>query len=369
MSGYSSEETGKAFERAAELSDLIGDTSQFVPIFFGRWVVNLTRANHRGGMTVARDFVQRAEASGDPLAVGLSRRLMGFEYLLVGELDRAQAMSDSARAIFQAMHDPPPPWNFGGDQLVATLILAARTQWLRGYPDEARRLKNDALTRADTLNHPQTIGYVNTAATRVSSWLGDMDEPRAYASRLVEIGNKYLLPVFSAMGAIGLGADLIRRSNGREGLEQLTAGEASFARMGWRLWLIEYASYRVRALHQAGDTPAAFALLAELLDAVEETNERYYEPELWRLHGTLSLTMEGQQKAAETGFRKAIEVAESQGSRSFQLRAACDLARLSAARGDRAPALAILEPTYRWFTEGFDTPDLKEAKALLDELT
>jgi class 3 adenylate cyclase len=367
MRGYSSDETGKAFERAAELSDLIGDTSQFIPIFYGRCAVNLTRANHRGAMAIARDFVQRAEASGDPLAISMSHRFMGFECLLVGELDRAQAMLDSSITIFQAMHDPPPPWKLGQDFYVGSLIYAAMTQWLRGYPHEARRLKNEALTRADTLNHPQTIGHVNSYALLVSEWLRDRREPHAYARRMIEVADKYLLPLWLAHGAMGLGIDLIRGGNSKEGLEQLTAGEARFARMGWRLMLIEYGSYRVRALHQDGHTSAAFAELAKLFDAVEETNERYYEPELWRLRGTLSLVAR-QEKAAETSIRKAIEVAERQGSKSFQLRAACDLGRLHAARGDRAEALAILEPAYGWFTEGFETPDLKEAKALLDEL-
>src|SRR5205823_14583705 len=102
---------------------------------------------------------------------------------------------------------------------------------------------------------------------------------------------------------------------------------------------------------------------------VEETNERYYEPELWRLQGTLCSATEAVGKGAETSFSKAIAVAKRQGSKSFGLRAACDLARLYAARSDRAEALAILEPTYGWFTEGYDTPDLKEAKALLEELS
>jgi tetratricopeptide (TPR) repeat protein len=276
-------------------------------------------------------------------------------------------MLDSSISLFQAIRDPPPPWKLGQDQLATSLIVAALAQWLRGYPDEARRLKNEALTRADTLNHPQTTCSVNFYAFAVSIWLGDFDEPRAYANRLVEIGNKYLLPLWSADGTMGLGIDLIRGSNSKEGLEQLTAGEARFARMGWRLMLIEYLSYKVRALHQAGDTSTGLTELAKLFDAVEETNERYYEPELWRLRGTLCLA-EGQEKAAETSFGRAIEIAERQGSKSFQLHAACDLARLYAAHSDRAAARGILEPIYTWFTEGFDTSDLKEAKALLDEV-
>jgi class 3 adenylate cyclase len=367
-SGFSSEETGKAFERAAELSDVICDTSEFVPIFWGRCAVNMARANHRGGMTAAHDFLHRAEASGDPWAICLSHRFIGFECLLVGELDRAKTMLDSSIALFEGMHNPPPPWKFGQDGQVASLIYAAVTQWVRGYPDEARRLKNEALARADALNHPQTIGHANSYALLVSGWLRDRRAAHTYARRMIEVGERYLLPLWLAHGAMGLGIDLIRGGNSKEGLEQLTTGEARFARMGWRLMLIEYLSYRVRGLHQAGDTSAAFAELAKLLNAMEETNERYYEPELWRLHGTLSLA-EGKGEAAETTFRKAIEVAERQGSKSFQLRAACDLARLYAARSDRAAARGILEPTYTWFTEGFDTSDLKGAKALLVELS
>jgi predicted ATPase len=220
-----------------------------------------------------------------------------------------------------------------------------------------------------SLNHPQTLGFVYSYALLASNWVGDIDELRGYASQLVAIGDKYLLPVYSAIGNMSLGILGIRSGSVTEGLQQLTAGLAKFARIEWRLLFVEFGSYRVIALHQAGDTGAAFVELAKLLDAVEETNERYYEPELWRLHGTLSLAMEGQEKAAETSFGRAIEIAERQGSKSFQLRAACDLARLYAARSDRAAARGILEPIYTWFTEGFDTSDLKEAKALLDELS
>ncbi|TIW61020.1 MAG: hypothetical protein E5V49_13080 [Mesorhizobium sp.] len=366
--GFAADETGKAFERAAEISALIGDVSQFIRIFYGRFAYNYARANYRDAMTIARDFVQRADASSDPLAVGLSHRTMGHVSLFVGELDRAQTMLASSISVFQKISDPPPPWELGQDQLAASLVLAAWAQFLRGYPNKARQLKNDALNRAVSLNHPQTLGFAYSYALLASNWVGDMDELHGYASRLVEIGGKYLLPVYSAIGAMSLGTVGIRCGNGREGLEQLTAGLAKFSRIGWRLLCVEFGSYRVRALHQGGDTRAAFVELAELFDLVEETNERYYEPELWRLHGTLSLT-EGQGEATETSFKKAIEVAEKQGSKSFQLRATCDLARLYAARGGRAGALAILEPTYGWFTEGFDTPDLREAKALLEELS
>jgi predicted ATPase len=367
--GFASDETGKAFERAAELSDLVGDMSQFIRIFYGRFAYSYARANYHSAMTIAGDFVQRADASGDPLAVGLSHRTMGHVSLFLGELDRSQAMLDSSMSVFQKIHDPPPPWELGQDQLAASLVLAAWAQFLRGYPNKARQLKNDALNRAVSLNHPQTLGFTYSYALLASNWVGDMDELRGYASQLVEIGDKYLLPVYSAIGGMSLGIVGIRCGNGREGLEQLTAGLAKFARIDWRLLFVEFGGFRVTALHQAGDTHAAFVALAELFDVVEETNERYYEPELWRLHGTLSSATEAGGKGAETSFSKAIEVAKRQGSKSFQLRATCDLARLYAARGDQAEARAMLEPTYGWFTEGFNTPDLKEAKALLEELS
>lgn len=204
-------------------------------------------------------------------------------------------------------------------------------------------------------------------ALLASNWVGDMDELRGYASELVTVGDKYLLPVYSAIGTMSLGILGIRCGNATNGLQQFVAGLAKFALIEWRLLLVEFGSYRVTALHQTGDTRAALAELTKLLDAVEETDERYYEPELWRLRGTLCLAMVGQERAAEVSFGRAIEIAERQGSKSFRLRAACDLARLYAVRGDRAEAVEILQPTCGWFTDGFDTPDLREAKALLDE--
>jgi predicted ATPase len=154
-----------------------------------------------------------------------------------------------------------------------------------------------------------------------------------------------------------------------EGLARLRAGLDAYRTTGGKIWEPQWLALLAEACVLSGEVEEGLAAVREALAEVEETEARFYEAELNRLQGELCLTSKEPDEAqAEASFRKAIAIARERGAKSWELRAATSLARLLARQGRREDAHAILAPVYGWFTEGFDTPDLKDARALLDAL-
>ena len=177
-------------------------------------------------------------------------------------------------------------------------------------------------------------------------------------------------PQFLALGMMMRGWALALQGQGEEGIAQMHQGLAAFraagAELGRPYWLILLAE----AYGQVGQTEAGLTTLAEGLATAHKTGERYWEAELYRLKGELLLTLSAEKHTeAETCFHQALDIARQQQARSLELRAAMSLARLWQRQGKRAAACELLAPIYGWFTEGFDTADLQEAKVLLEALS
>src|SRR5262249_36268498 len=172
-----------------------------------------------------------------------------------------------------------------------------------------------------------------------------------------------------AVSAILYGWTLVHQGQAQEGIEQMHQGLRAYRATGAELWRPDWLALLAEAHGMGGEPEAGLTVLAEALTLVDTTGERLYEPELYRLKGALLLQQSSDNQAeAETCFHKALEIARSQQAKSFELRTATSLARLWQQQGKRAAAHDLLAPIYGWFTEGFDTLDLKDAKALLDAL-
>jgi predicted ATPase len=240
--------------------------------------------------------------------------------------------------------------------------------WLLGYPDQALRVANEALAISDRIRHDYT-------RSRLLYWNGALHAFRrewpivaARAAAAIAAGQERGLAMAAAAGRImqgGARAMLEPRDDAVADIrEALAAYRATGARYHSTLHLLLFA----QALAGCGRYGEGLAALREAAELVEETGERYVEAEIHRLEGNLLLAENGVAKA-EACYVKALEVARAQEARSLELRASCDLARLWAGQGRRSEARDLLAPVYGWFTEGLDTADLKEAKALLDTLT
>jgi predicted ATPase len=175
--------------------------------------------------------------------------------------------------------------------------------------------------------------------------------------------------VRAAFGSIFLGWAIVERGEGQAGIARLEEGIAAFQATGARLHSSWWLGLRAEAYGKIGQPEEGLTVLAEALRAVEDTGEHFYEAELYRLKGAFLLQLSSDnQREAEACFQHALTIAQSQGAKAWELRAATSLARLWQHQGKRQQAHDLLAPVYHWFTEGFDTPDLQEAKALLDAL-
>ena len=202
---------------------------------------------------------------------------------------------------------------------------------------------------------------------RLLSLVGDNAALDERADQLVAVATEQGFPLWRAQGTIYRGWVKVKNGDVAEGISLLRSGSAAYRATGAEVWMPHYIALLARACEIAGQIEEAVTLLDDALQIVERTGERWFAAELNRHKGQL-LLRQGHSEAAEELYRKALSIAEEQEAKLWELRAAVSLARLRRDQGRHAEARDLLAPVYGWFTEGFDTPDLKEAKALLDEL-
>ena len=237
-----------------------------------------------------------------------------------------------------------------------------------GYPEQALVRSNEAIAEARKLAHPPTLAVSLALGTELLSLVGDIGAMDQRAGQLAAVAAEQDFPRWGAMGAICRGWVKVKSGDVAEGISLLRSGSAAYRATGAELWMPHYVAFLTKAYEIAGQAQEAEALLDEALRIVERTGERWFVAELNRHKGRL-LLRQGHSEAAEELYRKALSIARQQEAKLWELRAAASLARLRRDQGRGAEARDILTPVYGWFTEGFDTPDLREARALLDAST
>jgi predicted ATPase len=251
----------------------------------------------------------------------------------------------------------------------SALAFAACCLWCLGYPDQALKRIQEALALARELGHPfSLVDVLCFGGCLFHAMRRDAQALKDNAEELMQLANEKGMISYLAMGTRYRGEALAMLGQVQEGMAQMREGMAASRSTGNRLYLSGTLGSLAEAQAEAGQPEDGLATLAEALALVEETGERHWEAELYRLKGELSL-MQGDEAEAEASLQKAVEVALHQQAKSWELRATVALSRLWQKQGKSAEPRRILEEIYGWFTEGFDTADLKEAKALLDELS
>jgi predicted ATPase len=269
---------------------------------------------------------------------------------------------------------------------VTSLPYLANVLWVLGYPDQALTRSRAALTLAQEIAHPYTTALVWIVNTVLHQHLHEAQAVQQQAETLITLCNEH---GFSALftGTTHRGWALAMQGQEEEGIQQIQQGMATDRAIGAEVWRPYHLALLAEAYGKTGQIEEGLTALAEALAAVNKTGERFYEAELYRLKGQLtlqkfqvsgstfqatnpqSLTLNPQAEAeAEACFHKAIEIARKQQAKSLELRATVSLVRLWQQQSKKDEARQMLAEIYGWFTEGFDTADLKEAKALLEEL-
>jgi predicted ATPase len=236
-----------------------------------------------------------------------------------------------------------------------------------GYPDQALALSKAAIAEARRLAHPPSLAASSSASSRLLSLIGDSAALEKRADELIAIATEHGFPRWHALGTIYRGWARVKNGHVTEGLSLLRSGSAAFRGAGDAIWTPHYTALLAGACEIAGQMGEAAVLLDDALQMVARTGERWFAAELNRRKGQL-LHDQRHYENAEAWYLEALSIARQQDAKLWELRAAVSLSRLYRNQGRHADARGLLAPIFAWFTEGFDTPDLKEAKALLDDL-
>jgi predicted ATPase len=292
----------------------------------------------------------------------------------LGEFAAARTHVEQSIALYNSQHHNSHSFVLLQEPKMHCLSFTAWALWFLGYSDQALARMSDALALAQ--EHPDSYGQA--WALLVSSELHEHRREEelalARAEASIALATNLGFPSILAMGTIMRGWALAKQGQGEEGIAQIRRGIAAWQTMGVELQRPHSLALLAEAHGKAGQVEEGLRTLSEALTVVDKTSERFYEAELHRLKGTLTLQSTVQspksnvEEEAEGYFLKAIEISRQQQAKSLELRAATSLARLWQSQGKQAEAHKLLSDIYNWFTEGFETKDLQEAKALLDSL-
>jgi predicted ATPase len=299
---------------------------------------------------------------------------LGCTLYLLGELTSARTHLEQTIALYDPQKHPRPTTGTA-DYRVNCLSFAALTLWCLGYPDQAQKRSQEALTLAEGLSHPYSVAYALAFAATFDLLRREEQLARERAEAVITLSTEQGLPQFLAFGTFSRGGALAEQGQVEEGIAQIQQSLAALRATGTENQRTGNLARLAAAYGRVGRIEEGLTLLAEALALVNKTGDRVSEAELYRLRGELTLTQSSVQslessvqKEAEECFWKAIEIARKQQAKSWELRASTSLARLWQQQGKLKEAHDLLSDVYGWFREGFDTKDLQEAKVLLAEL-
>ena len=368
--GYAAPEVAATYHRARELCQQAGDTAELFPVLWGLWLLYQGRAEQETAREFGEQCLSLARRLDDPALLLEAHLALGISWFLLGQLSQAHAHLEQGMHLYDPHQHHALAFRYGNfDPGVGCLVFAGCTLWLLGYPDQALARVNEALTLAQHLEHPYALarGLYWTALLHQLRREWQMVSERAETAITVATAQQMALVL--AVGPIMRGWALAMQGQGAEGLTQLRQGLDAYRATGTAFQRPHFLSMLAEVHLSLGQPEAGLTALREALALVETTGEHYYEAELHRLQGELLLQHAAPEVShAETCFQQALAIARRQEAKSLELRAAMSLSRLWQQQGKRAEACELLAPIYGWFTEGFDTADLQDAKALLEAL-
>jgi class 3 adenylate cyclase/predicted ATPase len=365
--GWTAAETRPCYDRARELCERIGDTEGLYPVLYGQFSHHLSRGEADAAHGLALETLQLTEASGDAALRSMAHSMLGMSLFSRGELATALTHLRTALSLDQPDSRSHTFLSPGHNFAIASLWLAF-TLGLLGYPEQASRHAGAGLRAARELSNPHTLAHALALACRYHSVLGEIAALHQATEELAALAAEHRFPFYAAAAQIYRGWVLSAGHDVAHGIEVLWEGMATFMDLG-SMSLGPYFSARIAVLSgAAGPAGDGIDLLDKALEQVDQSGQRWCEAEIHRSKGAL-LSRFSDAPQAESCLQRSLETARRQGARLWELRAACSLGRLWRDQGKGNDARDLLGPIHGWFAEGFDTPDLKEARALLDALS
>ena len=371
VKGFAHPDVIAAFERARELivGSAAAGTLLHFSVLYGLYAANFVGGRPRPALEQARTFLSLAQAQTQSGLLLMGHRIVGTVLALIG--DYAEALTHLERAV--AMYKPEEhqdlAFRFGADIGVSALSSYALALWNRGYPDQARKAADEAISRARELPHAHSLAYalVVVGVTAISArWIAMVED---IANEVVALAQERSFAFFLGWGLTLQGWVMGQRGHGAQAVERVRQGLAATAATGGGNYRPISLGLLAETLAISGEIENGLAALIDALALAESSGQTGTDAELHRLKGELLVNLATPDRsAAEACFNQALAIAKHQGARGFELRASVSLARLLSSTQRRRAAYEVLAPAYASFAEGFATPELEAARMLLEEL-
>ena len=368
--GWSASEVWSSFHPALGLAKSLGRHETLVSIYYGLYTHVSVRGRVAEALAWVNEMLASAEASGDLVLLIVGHRAACAIYYFLGDFNRSREHGDRVLALYSEEQHRHLADILNNDPKTGAGIYVCLGAWMLGYPDRAVQLSDAKDAHARRRGHPFDLGWALTFGDPVWDF---RCEPAPLLARIEEaerLGRAHSLPVISeVLAQIVKGLAWLRAGHLDEAVPHLRAAIEKWNAGGALLWMPYLRATLAEGLALSGDLDGGLSLIEESLTQIARPGweERSHLAEVLRLKGWM-LYQQGKLAAAEENYLASLNVAREQQAKSWELRTSTSLARLWQSQGKRQEALDLLKPVYDWFTEGFDTKDLKEAKALLAEL-
>jgi predicted ATPase len=367
VKGPAAAETGHAFARARQLWEQLGCPSEFLRIPYGQSLHHSIRGEFDVAQRLDEDLLRLSGQRNDPRGLVLGHLSSGGHMMLAGRYVRARSHLEETLALYDPIFDHSLVHQADVHPQALSQAQLGIVLFCLGFPAQALARSNAAIAEARRLNHPPSLALSLTLGAALRSLAGDNAGLNEQADQLVAVATEQGFAFWRAQGTIYRGWVKVKNGDVTEGISLLRSGSTASRATGAEALMPHFLALVAGACEIAGQIEEALTQLGDALQIIERTAERWLEAELYRHKGQL-LLQQGYSEAAEELYRRALSIAREQEAKLWELRAAVSLARLRRDQGREAEARELLAPVYGWFTEGFDTQDLKEAKALLDGL-
>ncbi len=371
VKGYAAPEVEQTYTRARELCQQIGETPRLLQVLLGLHACYFVSGALRMACEVGEQSVTLARQSGDPARLMQAHYAHGAALLFRGEVNRAQEHLDQGIVLHRPQYHQARALQDPG---VTCLAYAGGALWLRSYVDQTLQRSEEAVALARSFSHAFSLAHALYWAALLHLCRREWQAARDRVDASLALATEHQLPFWLAMCMMLRGRTQIELDDVEAGMSQVSKGITLFQSTGSVSGQTGYLSWLAEAQSRAGQVEVGLETLRSALRAAHQTGEHLYIAELYRLQGEFLLQGEsrdhptGEQGAAESCFHQALVLSRDQQTKSWELRAATSLARLWQSQDKHQDAYDLLAPVYGWFTEGFDTADLQDAKAILDKL-
>jgi class 3 adenylate cyclase/predicted ATPase len=367
--GYAAPEVAHAYMRARELCEQIGDTPWLFPALRGLYTFYVAQADYRTARTLVERLLSVAHLTQEPSLLLEAHRALGTTLFYLGEFSAANHHLEQSLALYDPQHHATQALLYGQNAAVVCLSFSALGLWLRGYPNQGLTKSRQAVALAQEQDDPLSLVFALDLAAGLHQFRREAQDVQRQAEAMAALSTDHGFPFWQGMGGVKYGWALVEQGHSDAGYAAMRQGLDSIQATGTTMVRPSNLGRLAEAYGKIGQIEEGLLLLAEALSEVEQSGECYYQAELYRLKGEfLLLRLATDPHEAEAYFHQALDVARQQAAKSWELRAATSLARLWQQQGKCQEAHHLLAPVYNWFTEGFDTMDLQDAKRLLEKL-